>query len=417
MVHVFDSVFADLRVSDKHRRAPLFAEREKYLTYLTEIGVRRMRLQKVATMLLHVVRLLNLESPRPIGTDEISRGCNRWIEEPEARRYRRKGTASQLDLRRVATKWLRFQGSLIVVPPPAPPFAGILSAFLHEMLTERGLAVETLKSYQAQLSTFLKWLHPRCAEFSMLRASDVEEYIDAQQNRWGRRTLAAHCRTLRTFFGWAERKGWCSYGMRGIIRAPCIPRIAENLVGPPWEEVRRLIASIGSSNAADLRAKAMIMLFSIYGLRSAEVRGLLLEDIDWRTGSITVLRAKGGKTQQFPLQNEVGEAIALYLEKARPRCTCRFLFVTLRGPFRPVGGHTMSAITNPRMKRAGLRAGTYGPHMLRRACATQLLRTGTSLREIADFLGHSDLRSVSNYAKFDSASLMCVAQFSLRGVL
>jgi integrase/recombinase XerD len=55
--------------------------------------------------------------------------------------------------------------------------------------------------------------------------------------------------------------------------------------------------------------------------------------------------------------------------------------------------------------------------MLRRACATQLLRTGTSLREIADFLGQSDLRSVSNYAKFDSASLKSVARFSLRGIL
>ena len=64
----------------------------------------------------------------------------------------------------------------------------------------------------------------------------------------------------------------------------------------------------------------MFLLFSIYGLRSAEVRGLTLEDIDWRRGSINVRRAKRGKTQQFPLQSEVGEAIALYLEKARPKC-------------------------------------------------------------------------------------------------
>jgi len=59
----------------------------------------------------------------------------------------------------------------------------------------------------------------------------------------------------------------------------------------------------------------------------------------------------------------------------------------------------------------------FGPHMLRRACATPLLSTGSSLKDIADFLGHSDLRSVSNYAKFDAASLKSVAKFSLRGVL
>lgn len=55
--------------------------------------------------------------------------------------------------------------------------------------------------------------------------------------------------------------------------------------------------------------------------------------------------------------------------------------------------------------------------MLRRACATELLRRGYPLKDIADFLGHSNLRSVSNYARFDSASLGNVARFSLRGVL
>jgi integrase len=166
-----------------------------------------------------------------------------------------------------------------------------------------------------------------------------------------------------------------------------------------------------------MRAKAMILLSSIYGFRSAEVRRLTLEDVDWRRGFITVRRAKREKTQQFPLQSEVGEAIALYLERARPKCPCRNLFVTLNPPYRPVSGHSMSAIINPRMKKVGIPAEQFGPHMLRRACATQLLRTGSPLKDIADFLGHSDLRSVSSYAKFDTDSLRNVAKFSFRGVL
>jgi integrase len=181
--------------------------------------------------------------------------------------------------------------------------------------------------------------------------------------------------------------------------------------------VRRLIASIGDLKPADLRAKAMFLLFSVYGFRSVEVRGLILEDIDWRRGLITVRRAKRGKTQQFPLQSEVGEAIALYLENARPKCPARNVFVTLTPPYRPVLGHTMSAMFAHRTKKIGMAAEKLGPHMLRRACATQLLRSGSSLKDIADFLGHSDLRSVSNYAKFDPASLRNVANFSLRGFL
>jgi len=161
----------------------------------------------------------------------------------------------------------------------------------------------------------------------------------------------------------------------------------------------------------------MFLLFSIYGLRSAEVRGLALEDIDWRRESITVRRAKRGKIQQFPLQSEVGEAIALYLRNARPPCSCRNLFVTLHPPYRPVLGHTMSSVFYGRVKKLGMETQQFGPHMLRRACATQLLRNGTPLKDIADFLGHSDLRSVGAYAKFDPASLREVANFSLRGVI
>jgi site-specific recombinase XerD len=410
---MIDSVFLIESVREKHRKAPLFAERERYLTYLFEIGTRRERVRNVATMLLHVVRLLKLESSRNVGMDEILQGCERWVREENA--FRRYG--SRYAFQRVATNWLRFQGSLIPVPKPMPPFDDLLSEFLNVMHVQRGLALETLKSYRTQILIFLKWLQPRCSEFSKLRSLDIEEYLEAKRHGWSRNTVAAHCRTLRTFFGYAEQQRWCSYGIRGSICSPRVPRIAENLSGPPWEDVRRVIASIGVSKPADLRAKAMFLLFSIYGLRSAEVRGLTLEDIDWRKGSMTVRRAKRGRTQQFPLQSEVGEAIALYLEKARAKCTCRTLFVTLNPPYRPVSGHSMSSIVSPRIKKLRIATQQFGPHMLRRACATQLLRTGSSLKDIADFLGHSDLRSVGNYARFDPASLKHVAVFSLHGVL
>jgi len=350
--------------------------------------------------------------------DEILQGCERWVDDTNARRHRRSGVASSYTFQLVATNWLRFQGTFIEAPEPVPLFGNFLSEFLNAMRSQRGLAFETLRSYRSRILVFLNWLQSRCPDFSKVRALDIEEYLEAKRSDgWSRNSVAAHCRALRTFFGYAEQQQWCPSGIRGNISSPRVPRIAENLSIPPWEDVRRVIASIGNFKPADLRAKAMLLLFSIYGLRSAEVRGLTLEDIDWHRGSINVRRAKRGKTQQFPLQSEVGEAIALYLEKARPKCRCRSLFVTLRPLHRPVSGHSMSSIICPRIVKLGMAAQGFGPHMMRRACATQLLRTGSSLKEIADFLGHRDLRSVSNYARFDPASLTKVAKFSLHGLL
>ena len=418
MKALLNSVFLIESVRAKHRQAPLFAERERYLTYLVEIGTRREHVRNVAAMLLHVVRLLNLNSSRPVGMSEILQGCKRWVDDSNARRHRRPGLASPYTFQRVATNWLRFQGALITSPKHIPPFGVLLAEFLNGIRSERGLASETLRSYRVRILDFLNWLQPRRPEFLHVRASDIEDYFEAKRaNGWLRSSVAAHCSALRMFFEYAERQRWCSTGIRNTISRPRVPRVAENLSGPSWEDVRRVIASIGNLKPADLRAKAMFLLFSIYGLRSAEVRCLTLDDIDWRRGSMTVRRAKRGKIQQFPLQHEVGDAIALYLEKARPKCPCRSLFVTLNPPHRPVLGHSMSSIISPRMKKLGIVTQQFGPHMLRRACATQLLRTGSSLKDIADFLGHSNLRSVSNYARFDPASLTNVAEFSLRGVL
>lgn len=73
-------------------------------------------------------------------------------------------------------------------------------------------------------------------------------------------------------------------------------------------------------------------------------------------------------------------------------------------------------VIGPRMKRLGISSEHYGAHSLRHACATQLLSKGSSLKEIADFLGHRDMNSVSIYAKYDVRSLRQVATFSLAGV-
>ena len=138
---------------------------------------------------------------------------------------------------------------------------------------------------------------------------------------------------------------------------------------------------------------------------------------DWiNRATFTVRRAKRGRIQQYPIQFEVGEAILEYLQHGRPRSSCRTLFLTLKPPYRPVRPATLWTGSQSELKRLGpdLTA-PFGGHTLRRACATELLRKGSSLQEIADFLGHRDLQSVSIYARYDVRSLKKVAAFSLAG--
>jgi site-specific recombinase XerD len=68
------------------------------------------------------------------------------------------------------------------------------------------------------------------------------------------------------------------------------------------------------------------------------------------------------------------------------------------------------------MRKLAIELDHVGAHSLRHACATRLLDKGTSLKDIADFLGHRDMHSVSIYAKHDIRTLRKVADFRLAGL-
>ena len=58
-----------------------------------------------------------------------------------------------------------------------------------------------------------------------------------------------------------------------------------------------------------------------------------------------------------------------------------------------------------------------GPHSFRHGCATHLINTGYSLKEIADLLGHMRLDTTRIYAKVDMVSLREVADMNWEELL
>ncbi|MBK7235076.1 MAG: tyrosine-type recombinase/integrase [Sterolibacteriaceae bacterium] len=74
------------------------------------------------------------------------------------------------------------------------------------------------------------------------------------------------------------------------------------------------------------RDYAILLLLARLGLRAGEIVALTLESIDWESGCLTVI-GKGGQESQLPLPCEVGEAIAIYLQRGVPAapagpCSC-----------------------------------------------------------------------------------------------
>jgi site-specific recombinase XerD len=292
-----------------------------------------------------------------------------------------------------------------------------LNDFVEFLRSTHGLSPVTVLGYSSRAKLFLSWLADRTSDLSRVCLTDVDDFFEAKCSQgWLPSTVANHAQGLRAFFGYAGMRGWCAPPLATGIRTSPLPKFDGVSKGPTWKDVRRMLRFDSKTTTPSLRAHAILLLCSIYALRSSEVAGLRLRDIDWREETLYVRRAKRGGYQRYPLRYEVGEAIIGYLTKGRPRCACRNVFVTLGQPHRPLSASAMWQIVSGRFRRLGIKSERHGPHALRHACATHLLKKGSSLKEIADFLGHRDAKSIAIYAKYDTRSLRNVAASRLAGL-
>ena len=120
------------------------------------------------------------------------------------------------------------------------------------------------------------------------------------------------------------------------------------------------------------------------------------------------MRGKARRQDRLPLPVEAGEALVAYLTDGRPSCECPQLILTLYAPPRPIHRSSITNVVYRACRRAGL--ARVGGHRLRHALATEMLRQGGDLIEIAQVLRQSDLGTTSAYAKVDRIALRTVAQ-------
>jgi integrase/recombinase XerD len=413
---MFELVYRTSRLIERHRQAPLRSEREQYLRHLIEQGYSYNALLGAATFMLHIIRVLGLSELRVVHEEELERGANFWAEyRGSFRDCRHLHHGSPRCFMKFARNWLRFHGKLAL--PSDVPFQEQLQMFSDALRLHQGLASTTIRGYSNRARIFLKWLAARGGEFGAVSMTEIDEFLaEKRAEGWKPGGIVSQCNALRSLFRFAETQGWCAPDLSLGIRGPRVSKYDARPKGPTWTQVRKLLKLAEGTKPEHIRAKALLLLFTVYGLRSREVINLRLDDFDWHSEVFTVRRAKHGGIQQYPIQYEVGEAILKYLRFARPRVNAQHVFLGERRPWGPLLHCAVWRTVSSRMRKLGIELNHLGPHALRHSCATRLLQMGTSLKEIGDFLGHRDTNSVSIYAKHDFHVLRKVASFRLAGL-
>ena len=158
-----------------------------------------------------------------------------------------------------------------------------------------------------------------------------------------------------------------------------------------------MIKKIDGPTAA--RDRALVAVLFSSGLRSAEFCGLQLQDINQRTGRISV-RSEVAKGRKFREVYITGKALLLlnrWLKKAPDQDPAAAVWQSRSGSgLRPEG---IRDIVSRACAAAGLEG--YSFHDFRRGCALEMKRAGADIKDISHFLGHADLKTTERYLALD----------------
>lgn len=409
---MFEELYFHPGVIRRHREAPLAAEREAYLKQSAARGVSQNTLLRQARYVRCVAVELQAVSPGQSFTpSEVRIRARNWASRRSGGNQAPNPRGAMENFRCVATDFLRSLGSLRSDQPAEDlgEFEARLDEFVSAQQERRWQSEATRQAGRWQIRRFLVYLKRRHLDLGEVSADDVDAYYKHASLRWKRSSLRRSASALRKWFEYGEQRGWSRPGLTATIQTPRVYRDEGLPMGPPWETVGRMLAGADGDSPRAARDRAIILLLAVYGVRSGEVRRLRLDDIDWAGDRIRIRRSKSGHVQQVPLQAAVGEAIAGYVLRHRPRSPDRTLFLTLRAPYRPLSQGGLYDVVARHYPVGEAPPKGRGPHGLRHACARHLVESGHSFKEAGDHLGHRSPDSTRTYAKVALTSLRLVA--------
>lgn len=155
------------------------------------------------------------------------------------------------------------------------------------------------------------------------------------------------------------------------------------------EEVQRLFAVI-----TDKRDRVLFRVVYRHGLRASEVGLLSRNDVDLRTGRLTVHRLKGSLSGIYPLQPDTQKLLKAYIRSRQD--VSPYLFVSNRQL--PISRYTLWHLRQNYGEAAGLPPEKRTFHILKHSIATHLLEAGADLAFVRDWLGHANIQNTLIYA-------------------
>lgn len=270
--------------------------------------------------------------------------------------------------------------------------------YLHYLQIERGLSLNTRKSYERDLHKYSTFLNEQKIDtWQKIDRYTIMEYLQMLHNQNNSSaTIIRMISSLRGFHQFLRQERITDHDPMQHIDSP---KKAQKLPSTlSVEEVTLLIETPDTSKPLGIRNRTILEVMYATGLRVSELVDLKIGDLHLSIGLLQTI-GKGDKERIIPLGDYAIKWIEKYLEEARPVLIKKnqngtHLFVNHHG--KPLSRQGVWKNLNQIVVAAGIHK-NITPHTLRHSFATHLLENGADLRIVQELLGHADISTTQIY--------------------
>ena len=280
----------------------------------------------------------------------------------------------------------------------------IIKKYNQYLKLEKGLSLNTLEAYNADITKLLVFLEGENVELLNTTPEDLEQFIAGLHDIGiTARSQARIMSGIKSLFSFLMLEKIIEKDPSELIDNPKIGfKIPEVL---SIQEIDSIIAAVDLSKKEGQRNRALLETLYSCGLRVSELITLKLSDLYLDDEFIRV-EGKGQKQRLVPISKKAIKEIQFYMAD-RHLVTAKkghedFLFLSRRGT------HLSRIMIFHIIKELADEVGIIkiiSPHTFRHSFATHLLEGGANLRAIQMMLGHESITTTEIYTHIDRSRL------------
>ena len=273
--------------------------------------------------------------------------------------------------------------------------------YLVSLRVERGLAANTLKAYQRDLTQYLDFLDGSEPDEDL-----VETFISAlRDDGLAPSTIARKMASIKGLHRFLVAEQYRDADPTLLLDSP--------KQGDPLPKALTVEQAIALVEAPEIRTlkgrrdRAVLEFLYGTGSRVSEAVALDLTDVDIED-RVAILTGKGSKQRLVPLGNKAVEAVRDWLPD-RSEIVSRQqrgdpLFTSVRG--RRLSRQAVFNIVREAAVSVGIPEKMVSPHVLRHSAATHMVEGGADLRTVQELLGHATISTTQVYTRVSSTHLV-----------